>query len=313
MMFLSRRSMMTGFASCVGSAALGQDQGHGYREWQPRTYDDGLIPNFSFEVIELSLLGGLGVFAMDSEIDRSSGWAETYRQPLNSTVKFLIVAAVLHRVDTEQENLGRGVRIEHPMLVAHSPALEPVVGRTLSVFELCAAAMTVSDNGAANILLESVGGPQSLTTWLRQMGDQVTQVDRYLPELTTVSETADGDTSTALQMAQNLRMFLTGPVLSPESRTLLRQWMTENTTGLHRIRAGVPAGWDVADRTGTGKRNHTSTIAAIYPPNRQPLFLSIYMSSGRRDTKAQSEHHAEIARIATTNLLLPPYDPYPEE
>lgn len=313
MMILSRRTILTGLASCAGSAALGQDQGHGYREWQPRTYDDGLIPNFSFEVIELSLLGGLAVFAIDSEIDRFSGWAETYRQPLNSTVKFLIVAALLHRVDTGQENLERDVRIEHPMLVSHSPALEPAVGRTLSVFELCTAAMTVSDNGAANVLLESIGGPQSLTTWLRETGDQITQVDRYLPELTTASETAEGDTSTALQMAQNLRMFLTGTVLSSESRALLRQWMTENTTGLHRIRAGVPAGWAVADRTGTGSRNHTSTIAAIYPPNRKPLFLSIYMSSERRDAEAQSGHHAEIARIATTNLLLPPYDPYPDE
>ncbi|GFE63846.1 class A beta-lactamase [Litoreibacter roseus] len=265
MSLISRRTLIASLASCVAIPGLGQERGLDYREWQPRTYDDGLIPNFSFEVIELSLLGDIGVYALDSENDRASGWSEDYRQPSNSTVKFLIATAVLYRVDAGQERLDRGIHVDDMMPLSHSPVLENAHGDTMPVSAICAAMMTRSDNAAANLLLESLGGPQSLTLWLRQMGDQVTRVDRYLPDLTTPPESPDSDSTTPAQMVRNMRTFLTGSAQLEGSRLLLKNWMTENATGAHRLRAGVPQGWQVADRTGTGSDGRTSTIAAIYP------------------------------------------------
>ena len=60
------------------------DDALGTREWQPRTYDDGLIPNFSFEVIGLRVNGDLGVAVLDTETGRESEWNGDAFFPLNT-------------------------------------------------------------------------------------------------------------------------------------------------------------------------------------------------------------------------------------
>lgn len=304
---------MAGTASLAASTAAGQQTTYETREWQPRTYDDGLIPAFSFEVISLEVGGGLGVSVLDTETGRASGWDETSLYPLNSTFKFLLAGAVLQRVDRGQERLNRQVPVKSSDIVSWSPVVKSAVGSTMDLRTLCEAAMTRSDNAAANLLLRSVGGPQALTATLRDMGDPVTRIDRFEPELNDVPSGDPRDSSTPAQMLTTMERLLLGDVLSAQSKKLLSKWMVENTTGGTRIRAGVPSDWKVGDRTGTGPRGETATIAAIYPPNRKPLLMVVYIKGSSRGTEAQASAHAELARIATTNLMLPPYDPYPND
>ena len=310
---ITRRTVLGSMFSFVGFRSLAEDSGHGFIELQPRTYDNGLIPNFSFEVIELSLRGLLGVYALDTETGRSSGWAENVRVPLNSTFKMLLSGIVLKRVDAGIESLERRVAVQASDIIPWAPILEQRVGQSMSVDELCHAAMTRSDNAAANLLLRSMGGPEGLTAALREIGDETTRVDRYETELNDVAQGTERDTTTPWQMVQNLNTFIRGDLLSGPSKSLLLSWMVGNTTGDDRIRAGTPAGWIVGDRTGTGQEGETSTIAVIYPPDRQPLIMAVYLRGSPHSPAIQSETHAELARIATTNVVLPPYDPYPDD
>ncbi len=310
---IDRRSILAGICSLMASGAPGQTTEYGYREWQPRTYDDGLIPNFSFELIEMSLNGGLSVAALDTETGRASGWNADNRVPLNSTFKFLLAGAVLRRSDLGLERLAREVQVQRSDLVSWSPVLEQIAGQEITIRDLCVAMMTRSDNAATNLLLKSVGGPEALTEMLRELGDSTTRIDRFEPDLNDVPPGDVLDTTTPMQMVQNLGVLLLSDALSEETRALLLSWMVANTTGGSRIRAGVPQGWTVGDRTGLGRRGETSTIAAIYPPGRKPLLMAVYIQGSSLPPEGQSEHHAELARIATTNALLPPYDPYPND
>lgn len=310
---ISRRIFITAVTSIVASAASGQAASHGTRDWQPRTYDDGLIPSFSFEGISLEVGGDLGVSVLDTETGRTSGWNETSLYPLNSTFKFLLAGCVLQRVDRAQERLDRRVAVQASDIVAWSPVVENAVGGTMTVERLCEAAMMHSDNAAANLLLHSVGGPDALTSTLRHIGDQVTRVDRFETELNDVPPGDFRDSSSPLQMLETMQLFLLGDVLSATGKAQLSKWMVGNTTGGERIRAGVPSDWTVGDRTGTGPRGETATIAAIYPPNRKPLLMTVYIRQSSQDPVTQAGTHAELARIATTNVLLPPYDPYTDD
>ncbi|MDF9302073.1 class A beta-lactamase [Tritonibacter mobilis] len=297
----------------MASAATGQNATHGTREWQPRTYDDGLIPAFSFEVISLQVDGDLGVAVLDTETGRTSGWDEHSPYPLNSTFKFLLAGAVLQQVDRGREQLEREIAVQSSDIVSWSPVVEKVVGRTLSIAQLCEAAMTRSDNAAANLLLRRLGGPEALTATLRDMGDPITRIDRYETELNDVPPGDLRDSSTPVQMLKTMELLLLGDILSARAKSQLSVWMEANTTGGARIRAGVPSGWVVGDRTGTGPRGETATIAAIYPPGRKPLLMTVYIKGSSRDADTQASTHAELARIATTNVVQPPYDPYPND
>ncbi|WP_306155543.1 class A beta-lactamase [Roseovarius sp. MMSF_3281] len=305
-----RRTVVAGIGAFVASAATGQATTRGTREWQPRTYDDGLIPKFSFEVINLAVNGDLGVAVLDTETGRASGWGENALFPLNSTFKFLLAGAILQRVDRGQERLDREIPIDASDIVSWSPVVQHAVGGNMSVQRLCEAAMTRSDNAAANLLLRSLGGPEALTLALREMGDPLTRVDRFETEMNDVPPGDPRDSSTPLQMLKTMERLLLGDVLSSQGKDQLFAWMVANTTGEARIRAGIPSDWTVGDRTGTGPRGETATIAAIYPPNRKPLLMTIYIRGSSRDRDLQASTHAELARIASNNVVLPPYDPY---
>ena len=275
---------------------------HGTHE--PRSYDEGLIPRFSLELIELDARGTLGVAVLDTESGRQSTWRASDRFPLNSTMKFLLCAAVLMRVDAGQEDLARAIPVGTDDLVPHSPVLEGRVGAAMTVEELCHAAMTESDNGAANLLLETVGGPEGLTALLRQSGDEVTRIDRWEPELNDGPPGDERDTTTPMAMLDSLQRFLVGPALSEKSRQTLIGWMTANTTGAGRIRAGVPVGWLAGDRTGTGPNGSTSDIAILVPPGRRPVLMVVYLSGSSFDAPEACGFHAELARIVVQNVGL---------
>lgn len=82
------------------------------------------------------------------------------------------MACTLARVDRREESLARRVTVTYSRgeLVAYSPVTQKHVGDGMTVAELCEAALTVSDNAAANLLLASFGGPPALTAYLRSLG-----------------------------------------------------------------------------------------------------------------------------------------------
>jgi beta-lactamase class A len=111
----------------------------------------------------------------------------------------------------------------------------------MTVDALCAAAIEYSDNTAANLLLDTIGGPHGLTGFVRSLGDPVTRLDRNEPTLNTAINGDERDTTTPASMLNNIKSLLLGQTLSAATREWLEGWLDKNTTGDKRLRAGLPS------------------------------------------------------------------------
>ena len=231
--------------------------------------------------IEAEYGGRLGVAVLDTATGRVAGHRLAERFPMCSTFKAPLTACVLARVDAGQERLDRTIPIRRADILSWSPVVETKVGQAMTIADLCAATMTISDNAAANLLLASVGGPAGLTAWLRRIGDEATRLDRTEPTLNEALPGDPRDTTTPEAMAATLRRLALGAVLSEASRTRFVAWLRGNRTGNARLRAGVPAGWVVGDRTGTGAGNTSNVIGVVWPPEgRAPLVVTAFLTEG---------------------------------
>ena len=222
--------------------------------------------------------GRVGVTILDTGSGERVGYRENERFPMCSTFKFLLVSAVLQHVDRRQQNLEREVKIPALPLIFNSPLTEPHAGATMTIAALCRAAMTRSDNTAANLLLETIGGPSGVTAFARSIGDEVTRLDRME---TTLNESLAGDprdTTSPAAMADDLNSVLLGNVLSKPSRDQLILWMKANQTGLDRLRANLPAGWRAADKTGSNLEHTSNDIAVIWPRGDSPIVVAAYIT-----------------------------------
>jgi beta-lactamase class A len=251
------------------------------------------------ELAELeSRFGGrLGVYGWDTGSGARLGHRADERFALCSTFKVLAAAAIVRLRSTRPGLLEQRVHYARGQLVAGSPVTEAHLTDGMTVAELCAAAITHSDNTAANQLLGILGGPSQVTAFARALGDQITRLDRTEPELNVVPPGDPRDTSTPAQMATTLHSLVLGDALDPVGRDLLTGWLVANTTGGARIRAGLPAGWRVGDKTGTGPAGEANDLAVAWPPNRQPLVISVYTAPPDRSARPNDQVIASAAAI----------------
>lgn len=216
------------------------------------------------------------------------------RFPMMSTFKVLLCGAVLARVDAGQEQLTRRVQYRQQDLVAYSPVTEKHLADGMTLAELCDAAITLSDNTAANLLLSSIGGPQALTAFLRKTGDNQTRLDRWEPELNAAVPGDERDTTTPENMAQTLRQLLTGKTLTSASRQQLMDWMEADKVGGPLLRSVTPAGWFIADKTGAGERGSRGIVAALGPEGKPARIVVIYVTETQATMDERNKKIADI-------------------
>jgi beta-lactamase class A len=251
--------------------------------------------------IERDSGGRLGVAILDMESGAAHAYRGAERFPMCSTFKFLAAAKVLLRVDQGEEQLSRRIGIQAADIVPHSPATKPRVGGApMSVAELCEAAVTLSDNGAANVLLRSFGGPAALTAYARSLGDATTRLDRWETDLNEAVPGDPRDTTTPLDMLQNLRKTVLGDALRPASREQLARWLLANKTGGKRLRAHLPADWRVGDKTGSGGRGTSNDIGVLWPPGGAPVVVTAYLTETSADANVRDAALAEVGRLAAS-------------
>jgi beta-lactamase class A len=279
--------------SVAGWAALGRaDAG----------LDDRLAKELSR--LEAESGGRLGVAVLDTQAGARMGHRADQPFPMCSTFKVLAVGAILSRVDADAEKLDRRIVFTKADLVPYSPVTERQLGGDgMSLAELCEAAITRSDNTAANLLLASLGGPAKLTTFVRTLGDQVTRLDRIEPDLNEALPDDPRDTTTPNAMLSNLGKLVLGEALSSASRDQLKAWMISNKTGDARLRAGLPAGWRVGDKTGSGARGTANDVAVIWPADRAPILVSVYLTGASGSTDQQNATIAAVARAVSAALI----------
>ncbi|WP_245286425.1 class A beta-lactamase [Bradyrhizobium sp. ARR65] len=256
----------------------------------------------AFAEAEADSGGRLGVAVLDSAAGAAIGHRENEHFPMCSTFKVLAVAAVLSRIDAGKEQITRRIRIAPGDLLAYAPVTQQHVGADMSVADLCEAALTLSDNTAANLLLASLGGPSAVTQYARALGDDLTRLDRVEPDLNTADAGDLRDTTTPLAMARNLTALATGTALSPASRELLINWLIGCKTGDAKLRAGLPKTWRVGDKTGSGAHGTSNDVAVIWPPGRAPLIVTMYLTETALPDDKRNATFAAIGREISAAL-----------
>ncbi len=245
--------------------------------------------------------GRLGVAVRDMSSGEAVDWRGEERFPLCSTFKLPATALVLSRVDRGQERLDRIVPYGTADLIDYSPVTAPHAGTGLSMEALCQGAMILSDNTAANLMLDSFGGPAALTAFLRDLGDGVTRIDRREPEVNIVPPGEVRDTTSPLAMLHTLERLTLGDSLSPTSRARLVGWLIDNRTGDKRLRAGLPAGWRAGDKTGSwdsGQGKGTANdVAILWPPGGGPLLVTAYLTEAPGGNDGRNRILAAVGRL----------------
>jgi beta-lactamase class A len=207
------------------------------------------------------------------------------------------VAAILRQSKQNPELMGHRIAYAHDDLVTYSPITKKHVADGMTVAELCAAAMEYSDNTAANLLMNIVGGPAAVTAFARSIGDREFRIDRWEPDLNTALPGDARDTSTPEAMARSLKRLALGEALDLLQQAQLCEWLRANTTGGRRIRAGVPSDWQIGDKTGSGDYGTANDVAVLWPPHHQPVVAAIYTTQLSRSAKPCDEAIAGASRI----------------
>ncbi|CAD5108830.1 class A beta-lactamase [Zestomonas carbonaria] len=249
------------------------------------------------EQLERDLGGRLGVFALDSADGACLGHRADELFPLCSTFKAILAAAILQRSTSTAGLLEQRINYAQSALVEYSPITERHLADGMTVAELCAAAVQYSDNTAANLLMELLGGPAEVTAFARSIGDPAFRLDRWETELNTAIPGDPRDTTTPSAMGHSLQRLVLGDALGAAQRKQLADWLLGNTTGATRIRAGVPSEWRVGDKTGTGVYGTANDVAVLWPPQRPPVIVAIYTTRHDQDAEARNDVIADATRV----------------
>src|SRR5690606_8537813 len=273
---MKRRTFLTGCVAAFTLPAFAQNQINQPYLWKST---DVTALTQALAQVEHTSRGRLGVGVLDTLSGQTAGYRDHERFLMLSTFKTLAAAYILARSDRGEEDLKRRIPVAEADILEYAPVTRRHVGpQGMTLAELCEATITTSDNTPANLMHRSYGGPEALTRYLRSIGDTVTRADRYEPEPNQPHPTAAMDTTSPNAMCSTLGMLLFGDRLRPESRERLRTWLTNNTTGDKRLRAGVPSNWLIGEKTGTAPVG-ANDAGFIQPPGDSAVIVSVYLET----------------------------------
>lgn len=233
--------------------------------------------------------------------------------PMASVFKVAVAGAILARVDAGTLTLDQLVPVD-PNLVFDSEGIAeilPYPGLSVSVRNLLETMLTRSDNTAANVLTRLAGGPAAVTAWVRRAGvgglrvdgDTISLNERFFevtaPPGKTLNAVIQADPSYAAReyipnprfdadprdtaspdaIVQLLTKIERDRLLKPDSRALLLDIMARNTTGGKRIRALLPPGVAVAEKTGTISGTINDVGYITLPDGRGTVVVAIMMKA----------------------------------
>ncbi|OMI39350.1 class A beta-lactamase [Streptomyces sparsogenes] len=254
-----------------------------------------------FKKLEREFGARLGVYAIDTGTGREVAYNDGERFAYNSTFKALACGVLLDKVSLG--GMDKKITYDRSVLLPNSPVTEKHVDTGMTLAELCDATIRYSDNAAANLILKELGGPKALDAALEEMGDDVTRMDRPEPYLSRWVPGETRDTTTPRAFAKDLRAFVLGDALGKAERARLTTWLRTNKTGDTVIRAGVPKGWVVGDKTGTGSYyGARNDIAVVWPPHKAPIVMAILSHRTAKDAEPDDRLIAKAASVVAGTL-----------
>lgn len=256
-------------------------------------------PAIHQELAELEATSGgrIGVHAINTANHTILQYRSQERFPFCSTGKIMAVSAVLKQSMENSHLLQKKVIYNQENLAGYSPITKNHLTQGMTIAELCAAAIMFSDNTAMNLLIKNIGGPASVNAFAHSIGDNAFRLDRFEPELNSAIPGDLRDTSTPAAMSNSLQQLTIGNALAFPQKEQLLSWLKKNTTGNNRIRAGVPAGWVVGDKTGTGDYGTTNDVGVIWPKKCPPIVVAIYFTQNKQDAVPRDDVLASVTRI----------------
>lgn len=263
-----------------------------------------IFANNKFNTLEQSTNGRLGVSAIDTNNHAMINYHATEHFSMTSTFKFILVSAVLKQSLSDPQLLNQRITYTKQDInrAGYAPVTKKYMKSGMTIAELCKAALTQSDNLAANLLLKKLGGPQVVTAFARSIGDKEFRLDRMEPTLNTAIPGDLRDTTAPQSMAIDLQHILLGNILAPSQRHLLQTWLKGNTTGNGQIRAAVPKGWIMGDKTGHGDYGTTNDIGIIWPPHCSPIVVAVYFTQNKKYAMSRNDVIAKATEIILTQL-----------
>lgn len=289
---LSRRSVLVGGLAAAGLAACSQKPA--LAEPVPPVID-------RIQALQRKHGAKIGVYAVDFASGRTVSYLDGESFAMCSTFKGYAAARVLQMVGNGELTLDRQIFVDPKQTaLPNSPRTAPNAGGQMTLAQLCAAAVQVSDNAAANLILQTIGGPSAITDFARSIGDDRTRLDRWEVELNSAIPGDPRDTSTPRALGGGYRALLTGDVLAPPQRQQLEDWLRANETS--SMRAGLPDGWTTADKTGNGDYGSTNDVGIAFGPAGQKLLVAI-MTRSQSDDPSAPNNRPLIGEVAA--LLVP--------
>jgi beta-lactamase class A/beta-lactamase class A CARB-5 len=241
--------------------------------------------------IEGDLAARVGFYLHDMQTGDVIAHSQDDRFPLNSTFKLLACGALLNQVESGETALSDTTQLKDVEIVNYSPAVQGHIRAghvEVSFGDACRMMLSVSDNTAANIVLSEIGGPDGFTAFLRSIGDQATRLDRWETELNEAVPGDLRDTTTPRAIAQSTQRLILGEALSPASRVTLLEWLSDHSVADALFRSALPPTWSIDDRTGAGGFGSRSIVAVIYPPDREPIVVALFMTETEASFESQN-------------------------
>lgn len=254
-------------------------------------------------IIEAAGNGTLGVEIFNTATGQSLGLNSDRRFGHASSFKLSLAALLLQRHAAGLIDADRHVTWTEADMLSHAPFTRERISTGATLRELARATQITSDNPAANILLRNLGGPAGLTAFWRSLGDEVSRVDRFEPEMNLVPTGEFRDTTTPAAMARTVATIVYGDVLPEKERAELKDWMVETETGLKRVRAGLPDGWVAGDKTGTSgliggtEYNYIDIGFAEGPKGEGPLTFACYFRARQTEDDMLASGQETLARV----------------
>ncbi|MFD3425371.1 class A beta-lactamase [Nocardia fluminea] len=256
----------------------------------------------TFADMEAKYGARLGLSVVDTGTAATANYREGERFPMASTFKGLACGALLQAHPLSTGYFDQVIRYTAADIVVNSPETEKHIDTGMTVTALCDAAITLSDNTAGNMLLRLLGGPSGFTAFLRTLGDTVSRLDRWEPELNTAIPGDERDTTTAAALVANYRALVVGTALQEPERAQLATWLKASKTGAKRIKAGLPTDWIVGDKTGTPAYGSALDVAVAWPPNRAPLVLAVLTTKPDQNAEPSNDLVAEATKAAVAQI-----------
>ncbi|MEV5402784.1 Exo family class A beta-lactamase [Streptomyces albidoflavus] len=303
----SRRTLLTATAGAALAAAT-LVPGTAYASSGGRGHGSDSVSDAERRLAGLERASGarLGVYAYDTGSGRTVAYRADELFPMCSVFKTLSSAAVLRDLDRNGEFLSR--RIFYTQDDVDRADGAPETGKPenlangMTVEELSEVSITASDNCAANLMLRELGGPAAVTRFVRSLGDRVTRLDRWEPELNSAEPGRVTDTTSPRAITRTYGRLVLGDALNPRDRRLLTSWLLANTTSGDRFRAGLPDDWTLGDKTGAGRYGTNNDAGVTWPPGRAPIVLTVLTAKTEQDAARDDGLVADAARVLAETL-----------